>query len=82
MCKEGSFKEQHFEFLWDRMNKMKAPPVSNEKQDNLKQQLRDVEKQAIIDVLQKTNGNRTQAAKLLHIDRSRFYDKLHKYDLD
>jgi DNA-binding NtrC family response regulator len=82
MCKDGIFKEEHFEFLWDRMNKAKAPPAGNEKQDNLKQQLRDTEKQAIIDALRKTNGNKTQAARLLNIDRSRFYDKLHKYDLD
>jgi PAS domain S-box-containing protein len=81
MCRGGIFKEEHFDFFWDRMNKLKIPPAGNEKQDNLKQQIRDTEKQAIIDVLRKTNGNKTQAAKLLNIDRSRLYDRLHKYDL-
>jgi DNA-binding NtrC family response regulator len=81
MCKDGIFKEEHFNFFWDHINKLKIPLAGNEKQDNLKQQLRDAEKQAIIDALRKTNGNKTQAAKLLNIDRSRFYDKLHKYDL-
>jgi transcriptional regulator with PAS, ATPase and Fis domain len=63
------------------MKKQRVPLISAEKQEDLKQQLMDTEKQAVIDALRKANGNKTRAAMLLNIDRSRFYDKLHKYDL-
>jgi transcriptional regulator with PAS, ATPase and Fis domain len=41
----------------------------------------DFEKEMLIDVLKKTNGNRSEAARLLNLSRSAFYDRLAKYNL-
>jgi PAS domain S-box-containing protein len=41
----------------------------------------DFEKEMLLDVLKKTNGNRSAAARLLNLSRSAFYDRLAKYDL-
>jgi PAS domain S-box-containing protein len=81
MSRDGILKEEHFEFLWDRINRHRPLPSGEDRQDNLKQHLRDTEKQAIIEALQKTSGNKTKAARLLNIDRSRLYSKLHRYNL-
>ena len=43
--------------------------------------MKDTEKQLIIEALTRTNGNRTEAAKLLNISRSTLYYKLNKYDI-
>jgi two-component system response regulator HydG len=43
---------------------------------------RDNEQQQIILALQKTNGNKTQAARLLKIDRKTLYNKMHQYGID
>lgn len=42
----------------------------------------DAEKSMIENTLMVTKGNRTEAAKLLHIGRTTFYNKLKKYNLD
>jgi transcriptional regulator with PAS, ATPase and Fis domain len=39
------------------------------------------EKERILSVLENTNGNRSAAARMLHMSRSAFYDKLAKYGL-
>ncbi|MDR2132897.1 MAG: sigma 54-interacting transcriptional regulator [Clostridiales Family XIII bacterium] len=39
------------------------------------------EKERIMSVLENTNGNRSAAARMLHMSRSAFYDKLAKYGL-
>jgi transcriptional regulator with PAS, ATPase and Fis domain len=39
------------------------------------------EKEKILEVLQKTNGNKTQAAKILGIDRATLWRKLRKYQI-
>ena len=41
----------------------------------------DFEKEILIDVLKKTNGNRSAAARMLRLSRSAFYDRLTKYNL-
>lgn len=41
----------------------------------------DFEKEMLLDVLKKTNGNRSAAARMLHLSRSAFYDRLAKYGL-
>lgn len=46
-----------------------------------KQVLQSTEKDLIIRALQSTNGNRTDAAKLLNISRSTLYYKIKKYDI-
>ena len=41
----------------------------------------DMEKEMLLDVLKKTNGNRSAAARMLNLSRSAFYDRLAKYNL-
>ena len=41
--------------------------------------LRDVEREYIVRVLDQTNGNKTEAAKILGVDRTTLYRKLEEY---
>ncbi|MDR2452062.1 MAG: sigma 54-interacting transcriptional regulator [Candidatus Accumulibacter sp.] len=84
MNRDGVLKEADFEFLWSRMDRDEADSstIKNDGvQDGVKQRLREAEKQAIIKALEETGGNRTKAAKLLGMDRSWLYCKLHRYNL-
>ncbi|WZL74173.1 sigma 54-interacting transcriptional regulator [Clostridiaceae bacterium 35-E11] len=49
---------------------------------DLKSILEEVEKEAILDCLKRTNGNRTETAKILNISRSSLYEKLWKYGIE
>jgi two-component system response regulator HydG len=40
------------------------------------------EKRALIEALQKTNGNQTQAARLLGINRVTVWNRMKKYHID
>jgi transcriptional regulator with PAS, ATPase and Fis domain len=48
----------------------------------LKSQLKDYEKQVLIEALESTNYNKTQAANMLDIDLSSLYKKLKQYGLN
>ena len=41
----------------------------------------DFEKEMLLDVLKKANGNKSAAARMLNLSRSAFYDRLAKYNL-
>jgi len=41
----------------------------------------DFEKEMLLEVLKKTNGNRSAAARMLNLSRSAFYDRLAKYNI-
>jgi len=41
-----------------------------------------IERNLIVVALEKAGGNKTKAAKLLNLSRSRLYDKLNKYGLN
>lgn len=41
-----------------------------------------IERNIIVAALEKTGGNKTKAAKLLNLSRSRLYDKLNKYNIN
>lgn len=41
----------------------------------------DFEREMLLDVLKKANGNRSAAARMLNLSRSAFYDRLTKYDI-
>jgi transcriptional regulator with PAS, ATPase and Fis domain len=43
--------------------------------------LEEVDRDMLIEVLKKTNGNKSEAARILKISRSAFYEKLAKYGL-
>jgi PAS domain S-box-containing protein len=75
--KDAILTEEHFEFLWNRIGK----PVSVTARKDLKQLRGAAEKQAIIEALAESGGNKTKAAELLNIDRSRLYGKLHTYGI-
>lgn len=47
----------------------------------LKETIAQVEKQAILDALAVTNGNKQDAAKLLEIGKTRFYEKCKRYNI-
>jgi len=49
--------------------------------DNLTGLLGDAEKQAILKALESTGGNKSEAAKILGIHRSGFYQKMRKYKI-
>lgn len=49
---------------------------------DLKSILEEVEKEAILDCLKRTNGNRTETARILNISRSSLYEKLWKYGIE
>jgi transcriptional regulator with PAS, ATPase and Fis domain len=43
--------------------------------------LEDFQKEILLDALERANGNRSAAAKLLNLSRSAFYGRLNKYDI-
>jgi transcriptional regulator with PAS, ATPase and Fis domain len=49
---------------------------------SLQEILEDAEKNAIIESLRASNGNRTKAAKLLNVSRSTFYEKMMKFNIE
>ncbi|MBC8015491.1 MAG: helix-turn-helix domain-containing protein, partial [Sporomusaceae bacterium] len=49
--------------------------------DNLSGLLGDTERQAIIKALEAAGGNKSEAAKILGIHRSGFYQKMRKYKI-
>ena len=59
----------------------KGEAMSQEKKQELAGIMEDAEKQAIYKALEAAGGNRSQAAKLLGIHRSGFYQKLTKYQI-
>jgi transcriptional regulator with PAS, ATPase and Fis domain len=59
----------------------KAEPVNHESTQELAGIMEDAEKQAIYKALEAAGGNRSQAAKMLGIHRSGFYQKLSKYQI-
>jgi transcriptional regulator with PAS, ATPase and Fis domain len=63
-----------------------APGASRTTEDessyaSYRRSLFDFEKDKLLDVLEKTNGNKSAAARMLRLSRSAFYDKLAKYGL-
>jgi len=61
----------------------KIAPAASKLNDrtSLKTILEDTERNALIQALQRTSGNKVKAAKLLCISRAGLYQKLEKYDL-
>lgn len=78
LCKEGTIQLKHCKFLMSKIRKYRN--ISSQIV-TLEGQTRNVEKEAIINALEKTGGNKSKAAKLLNIDRGMLYYKLKKYDI-
>ena len=49
---------------------------------NLSEIINNVERNAIINALEKSSGNKTEASKILGIHRTSLYKKMEKYDID
>ena len=56
-------------------------PASEMSWNDLAQKIQTTEREAIIQALLQTNGNKAKAARLLNIDRSSLYYKLKKYNI-
>lgn len=86
-CKDTILKKANFTFFIDK-NSKKMRSESNQEQDTpddqyfLRSQTEKAERDAIIQALRQASGNKTKAAQILHIDRSRLYSKLKKYNID
>ena len=52
-----------------------------ERHKSLKQKLQAVEKQIVIDTLEKTRGNITKAAEILEVTRQHLHNKIKQYDI-
>lgn len=65
--------------LYIRKQKQQSHPANDKA--SLRTILDDTEKNALLQALQNTNGNKVKAAKLLGISRAGLYQKLEKYNL-
>ena len=55
--------------------------LNKEAQYRAPRTLKDIEKEHIIDVLEKTGGNQSKASEILGINRKTLYKKIHKYKI-
>jgi transcriptional regulator with PAS, ATPase and Fis domain len=74
----GILDEDHFEFFLSRIYRNNMA-ISGSMLDST---VESIEKEAILKALQKTQGNKSHAAEMLNISRSRLYDRLKKYNLN
>ena len=58
-----------------------TPTTGEVSRKDLSRKIQNTEKEAIIQALLQTNGNKAKAARLLNIDRSSLYYKLKKYNI-
>lgn len=79
LCKTGMIQLNHCDFILSKIRKAKDVATTG---DTLKDKTSNVERDSIIEALEKTGGNKSRAAKLLNIDRSILYDKLKKYNIN
>lgn len=79
LCKTGTIQLNHCDFIMAKIRKTKDTVITGE---TLKDKTSNVERDSIVEALEKSGGNKTKAAKLLNIDRSILYDKIKKYSID
>jgi PAS domain S-box-containing protein len=80
LCKTGTIQLNHCDFIMAKIRRSKDSTMITG--ETLKDRTNIVERNSIIDALEKSGGNKTKAAKLLNIDRSILYDKIKKYNID
>lgn len=78
-AKIGLISAQHVDFLSERSDSQ--PQTELLPGLALREQTEYAEKRSILQALEQTRGNKTKAAQLLGIDRSRLYSKIKKYGL-
>ena len=81
----GILEMNHFKHLEERIEESRQHKEETADNDDKIMSLDEVkalaEKKEIKKVLMQTKGNKSQAAKLLKIDRTILYDKIRKYDI-
>jgi transcriptional regulator with PAS, ATPase and Fis domain len=75
----GYLNVYHFEKFMPRL--LYGTPKKSEKLINLNDLRVNMERDAIINVLQMTKGNKKRASEILQIDRSVLYKKINRYDI-
>lgn len=80
LCKDNVIQEKHCKFFIDKLYQTKIKSISRD--NSLKNITSNTEINAIIVALNKSHGNKSEAAKLLNIDRSLLYSKIKKYNID
>ena len=73
-CSGLQAKKENFQIL-------KLPGNSESSQAMATLDLEELEKQAILKALEKTNNNKSEAAKLLNIEWNALYRRLQKYNI-
>ncbi|MDR7855337.1 sigma 54-interacting transcriptional regulator [Tissierella sp.] len=88
ICRKDIITIKELDFFIDKLNR-KDIILGLDRNDrekhmedySLRKQIQDTEKELVLQALQQTGGNKTKAAKLLNIDRSRLYSRLKKYNI-
>lgn len=83
----GALTLEHFDFFIPRMKQYSLPQNECVSEDDrcpvsLAGYKKQAERKAIIQALQQTQGNKSQAAKLLSITRSQLYEKIKEYSIN
>lgn len=80
MVSNGVLKEKDFKFLQRRIN-LADNFINESATEKLESKKNKWEREEIIRVLIKANGNKTVAANILNIGRTTLYEKIKKYDI-
>lgn len=83
-CRTGNISLQHVDFLSDKISRTKRScegPSELTTDRSLRERTQETERDSIIQALEECKGNKTRAAQMLGIDRTRLYHKLRKYQL-
>ncbi len=78
-CRNGVLEPQHFSTI-AREQGQDEPADQNDKDEMMS--LKDIEKESIRRTLDRVDGNKLKAAKILGISRDTLYKKLQKYGLN
>lgn len=81
-CRDTCLTKTDFRFFIEK--KHRQAMISEQKSDTgltLRSQTQKTEKEVILQALRQTGGNKSKAAQLLGIDRSRLYSKIKKYGI-
>jgi transcriptional regulator with PAS, ATPase and Fis domain len=78
-AKAGMITTQHLDFLAPRTQNVSTQAVPQD--ISLRSRTEQAERESILQALEQAGGNKTKAAQLLGIDRSRLYSRLKKYGM-
>ena len=81
ICKKGIIEISHCNFFAEKLEKEKNSDKTKHDSKLLKGITDTSEKNAIVDAIEQSDGNKTKAALLLGINRSLLYSKMKKYGL-